>query len=74
MPQSYTDLLTHFVFSTKNRDPLILQEFQSSLYAYMGGIARNHKGTLISIGGVSDHVHLLVGLHPTTSPADFTGR
>jgi putative transposase len=73
MPQSYTDMLAHIVFSTKGREPTILPAFRSKLYAYMGGIARNHKGTLLAIGGVPDHVHLLVRLHPTLAPAEFIG-
>jgi REP element-mobilizing transposase RayT len=35
---------------------------KTRLYSYMGGIVENHKGTLIEIGGMPDHVHLLVNL------------
>lgn len=53
----------HLIWSTKNRQPLIRKENQSTLYAYMGGVIQNYDGTLLEAGGTSDHVHLLVGLN-----------
>lgn len=35
------------------------------MYGYVGGIIREHKGTLLCMGGVQDHVHLLTKLSPT---------
>ncbi len=62
MANTYSNLLYHLVFSTKQRLPLILPEWQSELYQYIGGIIRNERGSLIEIGGTSDHVHLIVKL------------
>ena len=64
MPSSYTNLLYHFVFSTKNREPLITDDKQPSLYDYMGGILRSHGGISLEINGMPDHVHLLAKLRP----------
>jgi len=64
MPSSYTNLLYHFVFSTKNREPLITEDKQPSLYDYMGGILRSHGGIALEINGMPDHVHLLAKLRP----------
>ncbi len=58
MANTYTNLLVHVVFSTKNRLPLILPDIQTRLYQYIGGIIRGEKGTLIEIGGTSDHIHI----------------
>lgn len=69
MGQAYTDLCYHLVFSTKNRAPAISPEVQSRLYDYIGGIVRGERGVLVEIGGMPDHVHLLVRLHPDTSVA-----
>jgi putative transposase len=68
---SYTSLLTHIVFSTKNRQ-LMLQDraIRNDVHAYLGGIIRNLKGRAYTIGGVADHVHLLVSLPPTLSISD----
>jgi REP element-mobilizing transposase RayT len=63
MSGTYTNLLLHLVFSTKNRVPLIDSQLQPRLYEYLGGIIRNKNGMLCAIGGMPDHVHLLVRLH-----------
>ena len=52
----------HLVWSTKNRRNLIEKSFQKRLYDYMGGIVKEHKGHLLEIGGIANHVHLLVSL------------
>ncbi|MFI4957087.1 MAG: IS200/IS605 family transposase [Gammaproteobacteria bacterium] len=52
----------HIVWATKNRNPLITPTIQKGLYPYMGGIIRNHQSVPLAIGGVSDHVHLLIEL------------
>ena len=70
MPASFTDLLYHVVFSTKQRLPLITKPLREPLYRYMGGILRSKGGTVLEAGGIADHVHLLVRLHPTLSIAD----
>jgi putative transposase len=62
MPQSYVCLHYHLVFSTKNRIPAIVPEMETRLWEYLGGIVRDLGGTPIQIGGVEDHVHLLVTL------------
>jgi REP-associated tyrosine transposase len=71
---TYTNLLYHFVFSTKNRIPLISETLQQDLYSYIGGIVRGEGGTLVEIGGISDHVHLLTKLKPTKSVSEMLNR
>ena len=68
---SFTNLLFHIVYSTKYRRPLIRSGWQDELYAYFGGIIREHKGILLRSGGVSDHVHLLAKLSPTIAVSDM---
>lgn len=67
MAQSYTNLIYHIVFSTKNREPLITPETQPRLYEYIGGIIRNKGGVLLEVGGIADHLHILVKLRPDNS-------
>lgn len=62
MPSTHTSLHFHLVFSTKDRLPLITADWREDLYGYMGGIVKNQGGVLLAIGGIEDHVHLLVGL------------
>jgi putative transposase len=71
MPSTYTSLHFHIVFSTKNREPFIAAEWRSRLHEYLGGMVRGMGGVSLGVGGVADHVHLLVGLKPTHCLADF---
>jgi hypothetical protein len=67
VPGTYTNLLYHFVFSTKNRIPLISESFQQYLYSYIGGIVRGEGGMLLEIDGISDDAHRPTKLKPTKS-------
>jgi REP element-mobilizing transposase RayT len=71
MPQSFTSLHYHFVFSTKLREPTITPDLRPRLYDYLGGIIRDEGGVLLAAGGVADHVHLLVRLRQETAVADL---
>ncbi len=71
MPNSYTCLHYHVIFGTKNRVPSITQALRDRLYSYIGGIIRENDGTLMVAGGMPDHVHLLVTLHPTIAVSDL---
>jgi REP element-mobilizing transposase RayT len=62
MAHTYCSSLFHCVFSTKDRRKIIAPEFQTALWAYMGGIARAHEMKALAIGGTEDHVHLLLSL------------
>jgi REP element-mobilizing transposase RayT len=57
----------HCVFSTKNRQKTITPDLDERLWPYLGGIARENKMNAISIGGIEDHVHLLLSLPSTLS-------
>ncbi|MBI3829492.1 MAG: IS200/IS605 family transposase [Planctomycetes bacterium] len=71
MPSTYLSLHYHLVFSTKNREPLILPAWRARLHEYLGGTVRGLGGIPEEVGGVADHVHLLVGLKATHGLADF---
>jgi REP element-mobilizing transposase RayT len=62
MAHTYTSLLFHCVFSTKDRRPLIDAELQERLWPYLGGIAAENKMRASVVGGVEDHVHMVVSL------------
>jgi putative transposase len=65
MSHSYSSLYIHYVFSTKERRKLITSGLRSRLYPYFGGIARENKMKLLAVGGMPDHVHLLLSLPKT---------
>jgi REP element-mobilizing transposase RayT len=62
MAHTYTRLLVHCVFSTKERRGLIPQQVQPDLWAYMGGIARTNGFVAIAVGGTENHAHVLLGI------------
>ena len=70
MSHRFTSLLTHLIFSTKDRFPFLDSELTPECHAYLGGIAENTGGRRIVIGGASDHVHLLLDLPATQSLAE----
>jgi putative transposase len=70
MASTHLSLHYHLVFSTKNRAPLITEKWRERLHAYLGGVVRNVDGVPEAIGGVSDHMHLLIGLKATSCLSD----
>jgi REP element-mobilizing transposase RayT len=60
MAQTLVSLMVHVIFSTKNRERFITPEIEPEVYAYIGGILKNHESRLLGAGGTSDHVHLLI--------------
>ena len=71
MAQTFTHLLAHVIFSTKERRPLLKAAIRPRLFSYMGGIIRDLDGKAFIINGTSDHVHLLVSMPATISIAEM---
>ena len=70
MAHTFTDLLTHAVFSTFGRAPFLSEAMRSDVHAYIGGILRELHAVPIAIGGTADHVHLLARLPAEMAVAD----
>jgi len=70
MPHSYTNLLYHIVFSTKDRHPRLTPELRPRLYEFMAGGVRAEGGAALLINGVADHVHLLARLRQDRALSD----
>jgi len=71
MPNTYSQIYLHYVFSPKYRESLIKTEFEEELYKYIAGITNNLDQQLIRINGMEDHCHLLVRLRPYLAPSKF---
>ena len=74
MANTFTSIHLHLVFSTKNRERWITPEIENEVWSYLGGICRSHQVKAIQVGGVEDHVHLLVGLPATMALSEFMRR
>src|SRR5262245_19582280 len=67
MPQSLSSILIHLVFSTKHREPFIIESIETDLHEYLGGVFRECQCPSLLIGGDKDHVHALFSLSRTWS-------
>ena len=65
MANTYLQIYLHFVFAVQGRIDLIPKRHQEELYKYMTGIVTNKKQKLLAVGGMPDHVHILIGYHPS---------
>jgi len=74
MANTHTALHYHVVFSTKRREPWIRKEDEARLWAYLGGIAKQSDMIPLCIGGVEDHVHMLLGIPATIAVSDALKR
>jgi len=71
MANTYTQVHIQAVFTVQNRDCIIHNYWKDDLYKYITGIIQNNKHKLLSINGMSDHVHILFGFRPTQSLSDL---
>ncbi|MGV3664443.1 MAG: IS200/IS605 family transposase [Prosthecobacter sp.] len=74
MANTLTALHVHLVFSTKNREQWLRAEVEEDLWRYLGGICRAHDVVALQIGGMDDHVHLLLGIPPSLALSDVVRR
>jgi putative transposase len=59
MAHTFTKILLHIVFGTKDRKPMLDFDMRQRLYPYMGGVLRELGCSMIAVNGTSDHVHIL---------------
>ena len=71
MANTFSQIYIQAVFAVKSRLSLIRPEFKEDLYKYITGIVTNQGQKLISINGMPDHVHILIGLRPAMALADL---
>jgi len=71
LANTYVQCLMHVVFSTKERRQMIPRESQSRLWTYIGGICKKEGVFVREIGGMPDHVHLLIQQPPTMALSDI---
>jgi putative transposase len=71
MRRTYTQLYVHLIWGTWDRLPLITSEIETNLYSAMMVKIQELNCELVAIGGIDDHVHLLVRLNPTVAVADL---
>ncbi len=73
-PGVFTQLLTHLVFAVKYWERLLKKEIRNEVFSYISGIISNRKHKSLIINGVSDHIHILIGLNPNDKISDIVGK
>ena len=71
MAGTFSQIYIQAVFAVKGRENLIHKEWKDELHKYMAGVVKNKGHKPIIINGVSDHVHLFIGLKPVMSISDL---
>jgi putative transposase len=69
MPHTYSQNVIHVVFSTKDRSKTISKEVQPRIWAYVAGICKNGRIFAHAVGGMDDHIHLLIQVPASLSLA-----
>jgi putative transposase len=69
-PGTFTQLYVQLVFAVKNRDAVLYKTIRRRVFEYMSGIITelNHKSIIVN--GISNHVHILIGLNPSKSVSE----
>ncbi len=68
---SFTKLYYHIVFSPKDRLPVIKHEVERDFYVILYNVLRKYNGDVIRIGGMPDHVHILISVPPSIAISKF---
>ena len=71
MPQSLSKVIVHVVFGTKDREPWLDSNVRTRMHGYLATICRDLGAELVHVGGMSDHVHIVMTLPRTLSQAQF---
>ena len=74
MANTFTSLHYHVIFSTKHREAWIARDQEERLWACLGGIARQNQLKPLLIGGMEDHIHILLGSPPTITVSEALKR
>ena len=69
-PKTYTQLYIQLVFAVKNRQAMLIREIRPQIFKYISGIISNFGHKSIIVNGVSNHIHILIGLNPNKTISD----
>jgi putative transposase len=74
MSDTFSNLSVHVVISTKDRVPMMTKRVRKRVFPYIGGVTEELGGTVIAIGGMPDHAHLVARLPANMCVADFVRK
>lgn len=71
MSSTFSKIYIQIVFAVKRRENLILSNWEEDLFKYISGIVTNKGQKMITINGMPDHIHILIGMKPSCCLADL---
>ncbi len=71
MADAFSQIYIQYVFAVKGRENLLQQPWREEVFKYMAGIVKGKNQKPIIVNGVSDHVHVFVGLKPAMNISDL---
>jgi len=74
MPQSFTQLYAHLIFSTKNRESLIDENIRQRLHGYLASLIRDLDSPHVVAGGIADHAHIVFDMGKMHAPVEFVEK
>jgi REP element-mobilizing transposase RayT len=74
MARAHTELYLHLVWATVDRAPMITPEIRANVYSAISGQSTKAATELLAVGGMPDHIHVLVRLPPTITVAELASR
>ena len=70
----YSELYFHFVWRTKSSQKMILPELETQIWEIIRNKAIELGTVPIEIGGIENHLHMLVNTEPTLLLSEFIGK
>jgi putative transposase len=71
MAGTYSQIYIQVVFAVNGRENLLLKPWRDEVFKYMSGIIKGKNQKSIIVNGVSNHVHLFIGLKPSMAISDL---
>jgi putative transposase len=71
MAHTYSQIYIHIIFAVRNRDALILPDWEEELFKYITGIVQNKGQKMLAVNGTQNHIHIFVGIKPDCRISDL---
>ena len=71
MADCFSQMYVQIVFAVKNRQALILPEWEDEVYKYITGIIKNKGQKLLAINGTRNHIHIFINIKPSCCLSDL---
>lgn len=74
MSKIHRSIVYHIIFSTKERQPFLHEELRKQVYHFIWNKCKRYGYSLHRIGGIEDHIHLLIYIPPSVSVSEAVGK